>query len=174
MNTQDLNNTPLRCQRLLIRLRRYNPIAEYISGKLLLVPDALSRNPMQQTHSTTEEDVEVYINCIVKTKSTSSRKLKEISNATSMDSDLQEVIHLTLNGWPRKQGRLNRGVKPYFTHRSDLSVHKSILYFQDRIVIPQNLSRNAPIITHRTFWIKQMPRTSKNVSMVAENIPENR
>ena len=81
----------------------------------------------------------MYINSKLKTRSATSRKLKEISNATSMDSDLQEVIHLTLNGWPSKEERLNRGVNPYFTHRNDLSVHKKNLYFQDRIVIPQNL-----------------------------------
>ena len=124
INTQDLDNTPLRCQRLLMSLRRHNLVGKYISGKLLLVSDALSRNPMQQTHSTTEEDVEVYINSTVKTRLATSRKLKEISNAISLDSDLQEVIHLTLNGWPRKEDRLNRGVKPYFTHRNDLSVPK--------------------------------------------------
>ena len=50
-------------------LRRYNPIAEYIPGKLLLISDALSRNPVQQIHSITEEDVKVYINSIVKTRS---------------------------------------------------------------------------------------------------------
>ena len=55
-----INNTHLRCQTLLMRLRRYNPVAEYIPWKLLLVSDALSRNPMQQTHNTIEEDVEVY------------------------------------------------------------------------------------------------------------------
>ena len=93
---------------------------------------------MLQTHSTTEEDVEVYINSIVKTRSATSRKLKEISNATSMDSDLQEVIYLTFNGWPRKKDRLNRGVNPYFTYTNDLSVYKK-WYFQDRIVIQQNL-----------------------------------
>ena len=107
-----------------MRLRRKNAVAEYISRKLLLVLDALSRNPMQQTHSTTEEDVEVYINSLVKTRSATSRKLKEISTATSMDSDLPDVIHLTLNGWSRKEDRLNRRVKPYFTYRNDLSVHK--------------------------------------------------
>ena len=42
INTQDLNNTPLRCQRLLMRL-----VPEYIPGKFLLVSDALSRNLMQ-------------------------------------------------------------------------------------------------------------------------------
>ena len=116
---------------------------------------------MQQAHSTTEEDVEVYINNIVKNKSSTGRKLKEISNATSMDSDFQEVIHLTLNCWPKKEDGLNRGVKPYFTHRNDLSVHKKILYFQNRIVIPQNLRAEM-------LWL------ISNVSMVVENIPGNR
>ena len=91
---------------------------------------------MQQTHSTTEEDVQVYINSIVKTKSATCSRLKEISNATSMDLDLQEFIHLTLNGWARKEDRLNRGVKPYFTHRNDLSVCKKIQFLQDQMVIP--------------------------------------
>ena len=107
-----------------MRLRRYNPVTEYIPEELFLVSDALFRNPMQQTHSTTEEDVEVYMISFVKTRSVTSRKLKQISNATSMDSDVQEVIYFTLNGWPRKEDRLNKGVKPYFIHRNDLSLHK--------------------------------------------------
>ena len=75
-----------------------DPVAEYIPGKLLLVSDAQFRNPMLQTHDTTEEDVQEYINSRIKTCSVTSRKLKEISNATFMESDLQEVIHLTFNG----------------------------------------------------------------------------
>ena len=57
------------------------------------------------------------------------KKFKEISNATSKDSKLQEVIHLTLNDWAQKEDRLNEGVKPYFTHRNDLSVHEKILFY---------------------------------------------
>lgn len=88
INTQDLNNTPLRCQRLLMRLRKYNPIAEYVPGKLLLVSDALSRSPTEKAESTTEKDVEMYIDTIIKTRSATDRKLKEIRNATSKDSKL--------------------------------------------------------------------------------------
>ena len=51
-----------------------------------------------------------------------------------MDSDLQEVIHLTLYGWSRKEHRLKRGFKPYFTQESNTK----ILYFHDQIAIPQS------------------------------------
>ena len=64
---------------------------------------------MQKTDCTTEE--EMYINRITKTRSVTSRKLKEICNTISKDSTLQEVIHLTLNGWSWKEDRLNERVK---------------------------------------------------------------
>ena len=77
----------------------------------------------------------MYINSIVKTRSVISRKLKEISN----DSTLQKIIHLKLTGWPWKEGRLDVGIKPYLTHRNDQSVRQKILFYQDCIAIPQNL-----------------------------------
>ena len=37
-----------------MRLRRYNPVAEYIFRKLLLVSDAQSRNPIAQSAGAVE------------------------------------------------------------------------------------------------------------------------
>lgn len=85
------------------------------------------------------QDVETYINSIVKTRSDSSRKIKEIISATCKDSILQEFIHLTFNGWPKKEDRLKEGVKRYFNLKNDLLRHQNILFYQDCIVIPQNL-----------------------------------
>ena len=44
INNKDLDNTPLRCQRLLMRLMRYNTKAEYSPGKSHVISDALSRS----------------------------------------------------------------------------------------------------------------------------------
>ena len=39
----------------------------------------------------------------------------------------------------RKEDRLHEEVKPYVTFRNNLSVHQAIWFYQDCIVIPQNL-----------------------------------
>ena len=36
-NTRRIDDTPIRCQRLLMRAMRYNQIVEYVSGKLLVI-----------------------------------------------------------------------------------------------------------------------------------------
>ncbi|GFR80170.1 Pol polyprotein [Elysia marginata] len=48
LNTKDLSETPLRCQRLLTRLMRYDPSAEYRQRKSMVTSDTLSRSPQAE------------------------------------------------------------------------------------------------------------------------------
>ncbi|RXN04032.1 multidrug resistance-associated 1 [Labeo rohita] len=65
INSKDLDTAPVRCQRLLIRLMKFNPIAEYVLRKHLVVADALSRHPMADiTPGDLEAEVKAYVDSV--------------------------------------------------------------------------------------------------------------
>lgn len=49
-SVKDIDAVPIRCQRLLLRMIKFNEKAEYVPGKLLMVADTLSRNPSAAIH----------------------------------------------------------------------------------------------------------------------------
>ena len=137
INTQDLNRTPLRCQRLLMRFLRFNAVAEYQPGKQLVVPDTLSRSPLTESESNTSEDVETYIDSVLDTKPMSDRRFDEIRTQTNSDPVLKSILNYVKYGWPSKESAIYPGVKPYFSSRNELSVNDDILFYRDRIIIPE-------------------------------------
>ena len=69
MNTKRIDGAPLRCQRLLMRAMRFNPVVEYVTGKQLVVADALSRKPLQSRDYHDDElelsdDIEAHIEAV--------------------------------------------------------------------------------------------------------------
>ena len=138
INTQDLDRTPLRCQRLLMRMRKFNPIAEHLPGKQLIVPDALSRSPLKSTEDSAV-DISTYVDSVVSSLPMSDRKLESIRAATESDSALMEVVNLTRFGWPNSEKSLRADVRMYFASRGDYSVWNVLLMYRGRIVIPEAL-----------------------------------
>ena len=66
INTQDLDKAPLRCQRMLMRLRGYSLHAEHVPGKNLIVPDTLSRSPIGRPNQTEAfpDEIECYVDLL--------------------------------------------------------------------------------------------------------------
>lgn len=92
INTSPLDRTPVRCQRLLMRLRRFNPIAQHVPGKQLVVPDTLSRSPLPENTNDAEEEVNLYVNSVVQSLPISDRRLERVRVATEEDPELSEVL----------------------------------------------------------------------------------
>ncbi|XP_051816865.1 uncharacterized protein K02A2.6-like [Acanthochromis polyacanthus] len=94
MNSRDLDNVPLRCQRLLMRLMRFNPVAEHMPGKTLVVADLLSRSPQTETGPgpTSPADIECYVAAVMSSIPASTRRMDSIRTETAADRQLQLVI----------------------------------------------------------------------------------
>ncbi|KAJ8346870.1 hypothetical protein SKAU_G00282710 [Synaphobranchus kaupii] len=134
INAYDLDKVPLRCQRLLMRLMRFNPRAVHVPGAQLVVADTLSRNPLRDSSGAdTEDDVRAYVEAVIKTRAMSSSKLDLIRKATRDDGAMQRVVGYTREGWPRYVPFELQG---YYSARTSLSEADGLLLYQDRIVIP--------------------------------------
>ena len=84
-----------------MRLRRFNPKAEYIPGKKLAVADMLSRNPLVTTgDESTVEPVSTYVDSIDTFRPISDIRVEQLKIATQNDTTLQDVIKYTIQGWP--------------------------------------------------------------------------
>ena len=137
INSRDLDNTPLRCQRLLMRLMRYNAQAKYVPGKDMYVSDALSRSPMStMALSSTAEVVDLYVQSVVAGFPASPQKRGDLRAATQNDSVLQAAIVFTLTGWPKYLKDVPESLHELYAHRAMLSVTDGLLVFGNRIVIP--------------------------------------
>lgn len=141
MNKKVLDNVPIRCQRLLMRLMRFKPTAEYAPGKTLTVADMLSRSPLQclteagDTHS----DVECYIAAIISGMPATPQRLGAIQLATAADSNLQMLLQYIKSGWPEYVGNVPVAIRDYYPVKSELSEYNGIVTRGCRMLIPPSL-----------------------------------
>lgn len=135
--TKDIDRVPVRCQRLLLRLMRFDVEASHVPGKDLVVADTLSRSPLPVSYEeeSTADEVESFVES-VQLKGFSTIGLDAVRNATDADSELQEVMQFILSGWPDYAKDLPPPIRKYHELRSHLSVSAGLVLYDDRIFIP--------------------------------------
>uniref|UniRef100_A0A3B3I785 Gypsy retrotransposon integrase-like protein 1 n=1 Tax=Oryzias latipes TaxID=8090 RepID=A0A3B3I785_ORYLA len=140
VNSRSLDDVPLRCQRLLMRLMRYNPEAVYVPGKTLVVADTLSRCPQARTREPTDmhSEVEYYVATVVQSIPASPSRIDGIRAATAKDRELQTVIELVRKGWPEYKEKVPIHVRAYMKVKNELAETNGLLIRGCRIVIPKS------------------------------------
>ena len=131
INDKDLDVVPIRCQRMLMRLMEHNCHAEYMPGKDLTVPDALSRSPLKSDPSELSEISEhsSYVPA-------SDAIVEQIQKATATDPVIQSAMQYTLSGWPQHVRGLPSELHKYHAERAHLSVAQGMLLYNNRMVVP--------------------------------------
>ena len=139
INAKDIDQVPLRCQRLIIRLMKFNPLVKFVPGKDQVIADALSRLPLRHetSHETQAEEVELFADSLVSSSMSPSR-IQQVKEATLKDEDLQIAIQLTKEGWPENSKNVPLQLKKLFHLRKNLSVIDGLLLYENRIYIPSD------------------------------------
>lgn len=140
MNSKDLSETPLRCQRMLIRLLRYKYHAVYKPGRLMVTSDALSRCPTTNSDdkdtAVLQKDVSYHVETVTSAWPVSDERLEDLRRETQLDINLRSALNYTLVGWPEYKQDVVLAARNYFDFRHELSVFDGLLVRNDRIVIP--------------------------------------
>ena len=87
---------PMRLQRLMLRLQKYDIDLEYIAGKDLHTADMLSRASLQEKNEDDEIDETLtrHVNMLMNNMPVSDEKIEELQDATRNDEHLQTIIEL--------------------------------------------------------------------------------
>jgi hypothetical protein len=135
--SKDLDKCPLRCQRLLMRLMRFNAVAEHVPGKELVIADALSRNPLPHTgdDALAADEVDNFVENVHAVWPVSSDRLTKLRAETIEDRDLQLISEYIMHGWPSKKN-IPSHLHCFEQYKGEFSVAEGLVIFQDRITVP--------------------------------------
>jgi hypothetical protein len=135
LTTKDLDQGPVRCQRMLMKMMRFNATVRHVPGKDNIVADTLSRAPLPNTGEDDSESINEYIESVKATWPTTESRLNDIKVATARDSTLQVLSEYIINGWPPKDVVPNKARA--FYEDPDLSVVDGLITRGHQIVIPE-------------------------------------
>ena len=149
INSRDIDQTPLRCQRLLLRLMRFNAIASHVPGKDQVVADTLSRQPLEVSDTPDTEDiVKTYIDSIMATVPILDPMIENIKDSTELDLNLMKAMNYTQSSWPRLSHDLGDELRDLYHVRDELTVIDGMLVRGHRIVVPTSMRSEVLVKLH--------------------------
>jgi len=153
---KNLADAPLRLQRMLLKLQRYNVQVTYKRGAEMYIADTLSRSFLDYTPSDIDDsgdDEELFevkqleeaLNIPM-----SQERLKNFLTATENDETLTELHHVIQNGWPDQKSKVISCITPFWDYRHELFIHRGLVMKGDRIIVPVSLRKEMMNLIHST------------------------
>ena len=134
-----LHQAPLRLQKMLMSLQRYDLKVNYKPGIEMHVADALSRAYLPEIKETLLPDLEVNEVSLTAHLPLSPDKYAEFKNATAEDAVVQVLQDTVLDGWPNTKVELPLEIRPYRTYREEISCIDGLLFKGHKLIVPHAL-----------------------------------
>lgn len=139
-----LHQAPLRLQKMMLTLQRYDLKIKYLPGVEPSVADALNRSCLPETTETLIPDLEVNEVHLSKHLPITPEKYAEFQQATVDDPVMQTLSSVIQNGWPKSKKDVPSTVRQNWGYRDELSSVDGLLFRAQRLIVPYSLKkRNA-------------------------------
>ena len=125
-----------RLQRLRLKLYKYDLHLDYKPGSKIPIADYLSRYTSCNVDKDFEENV---MKQMVHTLSIGDEKLKLYQLETGKDNDLKLLSDYYSKGWPSDKSKVPDSVKSYFKLRNEIYVSQELVFYEDRLIVPNSL-----------------------------------
>ncbi|XP_018495621.1 uncharacterized protein K02A2.6-like [Galendromus occidentalis] len=130
-----LDDVPLRLQRMLLDIQRYNAKLVYRPGREMKFADALSRCPMEASPRIQEE---IRIVRLLPMRDLTVELLREQARESE---EYRQLIETVRQGWPESKRKLKPAVAELYAYRARLTVEDDLVLCGDTIVVPRNLRK---------------------------------
>lgn len=140
--SKHLDELPPRIFRFRLRMARFDYTISHVAGKMLFTADTLSRAPEPFTEGDVrhEAETEYLMEVCVRDLPASPQRLQVYCKAQQDDPICAKVMQHVQHGWPDKH-KIEPALKQYWNVQGDLVVHKKLLLYGKRIVVPKALQR---------------------------------
>ena len=134
--SKPLHQAPLRIQKMLMSLQRYDLKVGYKPGAEMYIADALSRAYLPETNESLVPELEVNEVSLTAHLPISSDKYVEFKKATAEDQVIQLLHYTVFDGWPNTKAELPVDIRPY---RDEVSCVDGLLFKGNKLVVPHAL-----------------------------------
>ena len=152
-----LHSNPIRLQRMLLSLQKYNLEVSYVRGKANCIADWLSRDTYQTTHSLVVDEGLVYrielenldVSGHTAVKNATLLQIKEAAIGDLETSLLKKMLTC---GWPRSREHCAREMRPFWKYRSELTTDGELIFRNTAVFIPRTLRRAMLTKAHASHY----------------------
>lgn len=141
--SKPLNDCPVRIQRMLIRLQKYDVNMVYTPGKYMYTADTLSRAVDKKESANSEKcaDIQAYVDMVMTSIPVTADRTEQIRNETIKDATLRVLKDTIQKGWPNTKSHCPKTIQDYWSYRDELTVVDDIILKGTKFVIPSSLRK---------------------------------
>ena len=138
LGEKELAKLPIRVQRFRLKMMNYTYKIIYTPGSKLVLADALSRSPVQELKDSSIEELKdsSVVLELMDSLEISSGRLNRIKAAMLEDEIGTLLKQFTIRGWPSSKD-VPKEVKSFYTFREYLTCIDGILFYMNRVFIPE-------------------------------------